>query len=74
MNVLDLKRLLDQVIDVTAEVRVATKDDNFFGGQLVTGITIMRNLNDGEDEARVFIIREMPRAQGVTRNEQTILY
>ena len=58
MDVVELKRLLDRVIDVSAEVRVGTKDDNFFGGQTVTGITIMHNLADGADEVRVFIIGE----------------
>ena len=56
MTVLELKRLLDDVVDVDAEVRTGTEDDNFFDGQTVSGIMIMRNLVDGQNESRVFIV------------------
>jgi len=56
MNVCELKRLLDAVIDTNAEVRVGDEDANFFDGQTVTGIMIMHNMVDGADEARVFIV------------------
>lgn len=56
MTVLELKDLLDKVIDVSAEVRVGNEDDNFFDGQTVTGIMIMHNMVDGSNEARVLIV------------------
>lgn len=56
MNVSELKKLLDRVIEANAEVRVGAEDDNFFDGEVVTGIMIMHNIVDETDEARVFIV------------------
>lgn len=56
MTVIELKDLLDKVIESSAEVRTGTEDDNFWSGETVTGIMIMHNMVDGKDTARVIIV------------------
>ena len=56
MTVIELKDLLDKVIDLSAEVRTGTEDDNFWDGATVTGIMTMHNMVDGKDTARVIIV------------------
>ena len=56
MKVHELKKLIDKVIDTEAEVRIGHEDDNFFDGETVTGIQIIHNFVDGNDECRVFIV------------------
>lgn len=55
MKVHELKKLLDNVIDTEAEARIGHEDDNFFDGETVTGIQIIHNFVNGNDECRVFI-------------------
>ena len=56
MTVIELKDLLDRVIDLDAEVRTGTEDNNFWDGSTVTGIMIMHNMVDGKNTARVVIV------------------
>ena len=56
MTVVELKDLLDKVIDLDAEIRTGTEDDNFWDGATVTEIMIMHNMVDGKDTARVIIV------------------
>ena len=56
MTVIELKDLLDRVIDTSAEIRTGTEDDNFWDGTTVTGIMIMHNMVNGTDAARVIIV------------------
>lgn len=56
MTVIELKDLLDKVIESSAEVRTGMEDDNFWSGETVTGIMIMHNMVDGKDTARVIIV------------------
>ena len=56
MTVIELKDLLDKVIDSDAEIRTGTEDDNFWDGATVTGIMIMHNMVDGKNTARVIIV------------------
>ncbi len=56
MTVIELKDLLDKVIESSAEVRTGMEDDNFWSGETVTEIMIMHNMVDGKDTARVIIV------------------
>ena len=56
MTVIELRDLLDRVIDSSAEVRTGTEDDNFWDGATVTGIMITHNMVDGKDTAHVIIV------------------
>ena len=56
MKVYELKQLLEDVIESNAEVRTGSEDDNFFDGEVVTGIQIIHNMVDGKNICRVFIV------------------
>ena len=56
MTVVELKDLLDKIIDTSTEVRTGTEDANYWDGSTVTGIMVIHNMVDGKDTARVFIV------------------
>ena len=56
MKVYQLKELLDRVHDTDALVCIGHEDDNFYDGEVITGMMIQHNFENGKESVKVTIV------------------